>query len=147
MATHSPFKVYNASAGSGKTFTLVKEYLKILFSTSSNYQFKHILAVTFTNKAVGEMKARILETLEQFSKLKLEKTETKPSMFLAIAEELKMEHQTIRAKSITILNTIMHNYAAFDISTIDGFNHRLIRTFAHDLKLPLNFEVELDTKS
>jgi len=147
MATHYPFQVYNASAGSGKTFTLVKEYLKILFSSSSNYQFKHILAVTFTNKAVGEMKARILETLEQFSKLDLKSTDPKPSMFTAIAHELKMEHETIRNKSITLLNTIMHNYAAFDISTIDGFNHRLIRTFAHDLKLPLNFEVELDTKS
>ena len=41
----------------------------------------------------------------------------------------------------------MHNYAAFDISTIDGFTHKLIRTFAHDLKLPLNFEVELDQNS
>ena len=31
------------------------------------------------------------------------------------------------------------------MSTIDKFNQRLIRTFAHDLKLPINFEVELDT--
>ncbi|WAC00918.1 UvrD-helicase domain-containing protein [Lacinutrix neustonica] len=68
-------------------------------------------------------------------------------MFSAMAEELKLKPETLHHKAIIILNTIMHNYAAFDISTIDGFNHRLIRTFAHDLKLPLNFEVELDTKS
>ncbi|WP_044400970.1 exodeoxyribonuclease V subunit beta [Lacinutrix sp. Hel_I_90] len=145
MATPSPFQVYNASAGSGKTFTLVKEYLKILFSASTQYLFKHILAITFTNKAVAEMKARILEMLRVFSEVLI--LEQPNAMFIAIAEELKMEPKILHNKAITILNTIMHNYAAFDISTIDGFNHRLIRTFAHDLKLPLNFEVELDTKS
>lgn len=147
MTTNSPFKVYNASAGSGKTFTLVKEYLKILFLATSNYQFKHILAVTFTNKAVAEMKARILDTLKSFSNPEILKATIKPSMFLAIAKELNIKEEDIQKKSKNILNTIMHNYAAFDISTIDGFNHRLIRTFAHDLKLPINFEVELDTKT
>ncbi|WP_452225346.1 UvrD-helicase domain-containing protein [Lacinutrix chionoecetis] len=143
MSTNTSFKVYNASAGSGKTFTLVKEYLKILFSASSNYQFKNILAITFTNKAVGEMKARILEMLKTFSEE--ENLENQHPMFTDILDELNLKPEVLQKKSKAILNTIMHNYAAFDISTIDGFNHRLIRTFAHDLKLPLNFEVELDT--
>ena len=145
MSSNSSFQVYNASAGSGKTFTLVKEYLKILFSASGNYQFRNILAITFTNKAVGEMKARILEMLKTFSEE--DALKNPHPMFTNIVEDLKMKPEVLQKKSKDILNTIMHNYAAFDISTIDGFNHRLIRTFAHDLNLPLNFEVELDTES
>ncbi|WP_299249033.1 exodeoxyribonuclease V subunit beta [uncultured Lacinutrix sp.] len=145
MSSNSSFQVYNASAGSGKTFTLVKEYLKILFSSSGNYQFRNILAITFTNKAVGEMKARILEMLKTFSED--DSLKNPHPMFSNIVEDLKMKPEVLQKKAKDILNTIMHNYAAFDISTIDGFNHRLIRTFAHDLNLPLNFEVELDTES
>jgi len=139
------FSVYDASAGSGKTFTLVKEYLKIIFASNKKEQFKHILAITFTNKAVGEMKARILEMLKLFSNTAI--LETPNSMFKAICEELPISPEKLHNKSKKVLNSILHNYAAFDISTIDGFNHRLIRTFAHDLKLPLNFEVELDVNA
>ncbi|MEJ6792516.1 MAG: UvrD-helicase domain-containing protein [Lacinutrix sp.] len=145
MLSNSSFQVYNASAGSGKTFTLVKEYLKILFLASGNYQFKNILAITFTNKAVAEMKARILEMLTDFAEVK--KLENPHPMFIEIVRDLKIKPEVLQKKSNDILNTIMHNYAAFDISTIDGFNHRLIRTFAHDLQLSINFEVELDTES
>ena len=145
MQQNHPFTIYNASAGSGKTFTLVKEYLKILLASNSPYKFKHILAITFTNKAVAEMKDRIIETLKQFSDAGI--LETPNSMFLAICEELDMEPKRLHEKSEKLLETIIHNYAAFDISTIDGFTHKLIRTFAYDLKLPLNFEVELDQDS
>ena len=58
------FKIYNASAGSGKTFTLVKQYLKILLKSDKKGGFKKLLALTFTNKAVGEMKDRIINTLK-----------------------------------------------------------------------------------
>ena len=63
----SAYKIFNASAGSGKTFTLVKEYLKIILSSHKNQPFRQILAVTFTNKAVNEMKARILDSLAEIS--------------------------------------------------------------------------------
>ena len=145
MSKTTPFKVYDASAGSGKTFALVKEYLKLLFTATYNDGFKQILAITFTNKAVGEMKTRILDTLKQFSDPEIS-AETN-GMFKAITEELELKPKDVHQKAIVLLNTIMHNYAAFDISTIDGFNHKLIRTFAHDLKIPINFEVELDTPS
>ena len=59
MQQNNSFTIYNASAGSGKTYTLVKEYLKILFQTNHQEKFKHILAITFTNKAVAEMKGCI----------------------------------------------------------------------------------------
>ena len=139
---NSAFKIYNASAGSGKTFTLAKAYLKILVQSKSYHQFKSILALTFTNKAVGEMKTRIVDMLKLFS---VEETLTKPHpMFLAICDELEIAPELLQTKSKNILKHIIHNYGAFDISTIDGFTHRVIRTFAHDLKLPINFEVELD---
>ncbi|WP_179317242.1 UvrD-helicase domain-containing protein [Winogradskyella undariae] len=139
---NSAFKIYNASAGSGKTFTLAKAYLKILIQSNSYDQFKSILAITFTNKAVGEMKERIVEMLKVFSE---EESLTQPNpMFQAICEELKIQPEALQTKSKNVLKHIIHNYGAFDISTIDGFTHRVIRTFAHDLKLPMNFEVELD---
>jgi len=139
------FKIYNASAGSGKTYTLVKEYLKILFKSNKKEPFKHILAITFTNKAVAEMKERIIETLKQFSDKAI--LDNPNSMFSTICKELNWQPATLYEKSEKLLENIIHNYAAFDISTIDGFTHKLIRTFAYDLKLPLNFEVELDQES
>ncbi|SFC97650.1 UvrD-helicase domain-containing protein [Algibacter pectinivorans] len=142
--TH-PFSIYNASAGSGKTYTLVKEYLKILFKSNHPEPFKRILAITFTNKAVAEMKGRIVEMLKAFSNPAVLNEPT--PMFKDLCEELQMEPGVLREKSDQLLNTILHNYAAFDISTIDGFTHKVIRTFAHDLRLPLNFEVELDQDS
>lgn len=139
---NSPFKIYNASAGSGKTFTLAKSYIKILVQAKSYDQFKSILAITFTNKAVGEMKERIINMLKHFSS---EESLTEPHpMFMAIGDELSMTSEVLHNKSKHILKHIIHNYGAFDISTIDGFTHRVIRTFAHDLQLPVNFEVELD---
>ncbi|MEP1487937.1 MAG: UvrD-helicase domain-containing protein [Algibacter sp.] len=142
MQQNHSFTIYNASAGSGKTFTLVKEYLKILFQSKNQDQFKRVLALTFTNKAVAEMKERIIDMLKTFSDEVILKHPH--SMFTAICEDLEMKPFSLHNKSKNLLETIIHNYAAFDISTIDGFTHRLIRTFAYDLKLSINFEVELD---
>ncbi|TDY13477.1 UvrD-helicase domain-containing protein [Meridianimaribacter flavus] len=143
MLKNRAFTIYNASAGSGKTFTLVKEYLKILLNSNSLLAFRTVLALTFTNKAVNEMKERIINMLKAFSETSI--IEHPNSMFSLLVEELDISPNELHEKSKVILQTIIHNYASFDISTIDKFNHRLIRTFAHDLKLPVNFEVELDT--
>jgi len=151
MNTNS-FTVYNASAGSGKTFTLVKEYLKTLFSSYKIDKYKNILAVTFTNKAVAEMKGRILENLKGFADPEIillavpENLKDQHQMFMVIANELGMDAVQLHKKAIRIQNVILNNYAAFDIVTIDTFTHRIIRTFAYDLKLPQNFEVALDTE-
>ncbi len=139
------FNIYDASAGSGKTFTLVKEYLKILFSATSKEPYKHILAITFTNKAVGEMKMRIIDTLKEFSNKSI--LDAPNDMFNTICQELSLAPNEVHHKAQIILNRIAHNYAAFDISTIDKFTQKLIRAFAFDLKLPLNFEVELDSET
>lgn len=137
------FQVYNASAGSGKTYTLTKEYLKILLVAPANDTYKKILAITFTNKAVEEMKSRIIESLIAFTKDEI--TEKTADFMREIAAEIKSDVPTIQQKSRKILKNLIHNYAAFDISTIDKFTHRIIRTFTHDLNLPTNFDVTLDT--
>ena len=127
----STFKIYNASAGSGKTYTLVKEYLKALFKSPYNDAYKNALAITFTNKAVGEMKERIIERLIEFSE---DSMLTNPStMFVDLCKELKIEDAFLHKKSKKILQSIIHNYAAFEVSTIDKFTQKLIRTFAFDL--------------
>lgn len=139
----SSFTIYNASAGSGKTFTLVKEYLVLLFRGKRRDAYKQILAVTFTNKAVAEMKSRIIDSLFAFSK------EVCPKKYLSlrdlVAAETGLDEAQVRLKATAILKNIIHNYAAFEVSTIDGFTHRVLRTFAKDLGLPLNFEVELNS--
>ncbi|PHS10795.1 MAG: DNA helicase UvrD [Kordia sp.] len=151
MNTNS-FTVYNASAGSGKTFTLVKEYLKTLFSSHKIDKYKSILAVTFTNKAVAEMKGRILENLKAFADPEIllltvpENLKDQHQMFSVIANELELDTMQLHKKAIRVQDAILNNYAAFDIVTIDTFTHRIIRTFAYDLKLPQNFEVALDTE-
>lgn len=99
--------------------------------------------MTFTNKAVGEMKERIIESLKFFSSKEV--LEKPNSMFEEICNELNLDKKHLNLKSKKILDTILNDYGTFDISTIDRFNHKLIRTFAHDLKLPQNFDVELDT--
>jgi ATP-dependent exoDNAse (exonuclease V) beta subunit len=137
------FQVYNASAGSGKTYTLTKEYLKILMVAPANDTYKKILAITFTNKAVEEMKSRIIESLIAFTKNEVSEKTT--NFMQEIASEIKLDVSTIQQKSKKILKNLIHNYAAFDISTIDKFTHRIIRTFTHDLNLPTNFDVTLDT--
>jgi len=138
----SLFKIYNASAGSGKTFTLVKNYLKLLLASDKTVFFRTILALTFTNKAVGEMKTRIIETLQEFSDPNILTTQN--SMFSLLVSELESTPEQIHQASKKLLHNILHNYAAFDISTIDRFTHKIIRTFAFDLKIPVNFQVELD---
>jgi len=141
MLNSQSFHIYNASAGSGKTFTLVKEYLKILLTSENPFKFQQILAVTFTNKAASEMKDRVIENLHQFS------IEKGTDMLDLIVEETNLSEGIIFNRSKNILNAIFQNYSAFNITTIDSFTHKLIRTFAHDLDLPLNSEVEMDTDS
>ncbi|GGD51127.1 UvrD-helicase domain-containing protein [Muriicola marianensis] len=136
------YQIYDASAGSGKTFSLVKEYLKLILTEDSRQEFRRILAITFTNKAVNEMKQRILKSLALFASDPEEAG--KDDLFLQIAKELNLSKDRLRARSGEVLKEILHNYAFFDISTIDKFNHRIIKTFARDLKIPQNFEVVMD---
>ncbi|WP_369752947.1 UvrD-helicase domain-containing protein [Flavobacterium sp. WC2409] len=139
------FSIYDASAGSGKTYALVKEYLKIILVAKKNDAYRNILAITFTNKAVHEMKSRIVGSLSEFAKEEPSNKAQDLMQDLAIDTELSIIE--IKTKSKQIIKHIIHNYAAFDISTIDKFTHKVIRAFAHDLNLPMTFEVTLDTEN
>ena len=90
------------------------------------------------------MKTRIIESLASFSKPDV--TSENNPLLKSIIEETQLSEESIRKKSTEILKSIIHNYAAFEISTIDGFTHRVLRTFARDLGIPMNFEVELSAE-
>lgn len=138
----SNFKIYSASAGSGKTYALAKTYLSLLLSNNSPIKFRQILAITFTNKAVDEMKTRILDNLFAFGQDQV--PEKQKSLFESLCDELSLTEEQLRERSQLILKRILHNYSFFEISTIDKFNHKIIKTFARDLHLSQNFEVELN---
>lgn len=134
------FSVYNASAGSGKTFTLTTEYLIKLFKSNKDDAYKNILAITFTNKAVNEMKSRILNALYGFTEVPfLEKSQDLLPFIQKDNPELT--DVFIREKSKKIIKHLLHEYASFDVLTIDKFTHKLIRSFAQNLEFSENFEV------
>lgn len=135
------FQVYNASAGAGKTFSLVKNYLKICLAEGNPKKFMQVLAITFTNKAANEMKERIVSSLHEFA----HPTEAKTSGMLAqLSQEMQTPPDILKHRAEEALKAILHNYSAFSVSTIDKFTNRLIRSFAQDLKLSANYEVAID---
>lgn len=143
-----PYTAINASAGSGKTYALVQKILIICLSHPKRYDtIKNILALTFTNKAANEMKKRLIDWLKGFTdedyaqnkdlqgiKEKLEKLGIKVSI-----EEL---HH--RAKEV--LDYILHHYSTLNISTIDKFNSKLVRSFSYELGLPHQFNLEIQNE-
>ncbi|MBK6282728.1 MAG: UvrD-helicase domain-containing protein [Draconibacterium sp.] len=130
--------VYKASAGSGKTFQLVVEYLKLLLKNPQNY--RHILAVTFTNKATNEMKTRILETLNQLA------GGEESSYIAEIQKENNLSEENIRKNAKLVLKNILHDYNRFSISTIDSFTQRTIKAFNRELGISPNFRLELNSE-
>lgn len=145
MIQKPAFSLYDASAGSGKTYTLVKEYLKIILLSNKPDAYRNILAITFTNKAVHEMKSRVIENISQFAKE--DPSEKASELMNVIHDETSLSVQAIQEKAKSIIKNLIHNYSSFDILTIDKFTHKVIRAFAHDLNLPISFEVSLDTEN
>jgi len=135
-----PYTVYSASAGSGKTFTLVKEYLQILFVNKDVFHFKKVLAITFTNKAAAEMKDRVMQTLQALAR------GNETELLNPIIEATGLEKAYIHKKAKLLIEAILQDYTAFSITTIDSFTHRIIRSFAYDFGLSLSFDIEMDAK-
>ena len=130
--------VYRASAGSGKTHLLTGTYLNLLFTEGTD--FTNILAVTFTNKATEEMKARII------SELNVLFTDTTSSDYYNdISEKFGLNEQQIRDKAGSILIRILHDYSNFNVSTIDKFFQQTIRAFTREIGLQSGYQIELDT--
>ena len=132
-------RIYKSSAGSGKTFTLVKEYLRLALSGDMN-KYKHILAITFTNKAANEMKSRILSALEE-----LAMGTANSAMAKELLPLLKVTAQILQERAAFLLQDMLHHYSDLSVSTIDSFVHRLVRSFAYDLHISTNFEIEMDS--
>ena len=130
--------IYSASAGSGKTFSLVCEYLEKLLENP--YAYRNILAVTFTNKSTNEMKTRILSTLyglatnQSYAKDYLKK----------LQENTSKSEQTIREKSKEILQTILHDYSYFNIETIDSFLQKVLKNLTKEVGVGSRFDLILD---
>ncbi len=146
-ALEKPLLIYSASAGSGKTYALVKTYLELILKGNTQPQgFAKIIAMTFTNKAALEMKTRIIAALADLAnparnpknveKAKKYKTE--------ISKEFNLSEEEIEKKALIALTYILHQYEDFYVMTIDKFNLRLIRSFAMDLNLEANFKVVID---
>ncbi|KGI59813.1 exodeoxyribonuclease V subunit beta [Prevotella sp. S7 MS 2] len=130
--------VYRASAGSGKTFTLTIEYIKLLIDENVNY--KSILAVTFTNKATEEMKLRILGQLYGIWKNQLA---SKPYLD-KIAAETKLPIKIIMNRCGQALHNLLHNYNYFKVETIDAFFQTILRNLARELELSAILNVGLN---
>ena len=129
--------IYRSSAGSGKTYTLVKEYLQIALKYPM--QFRQILAITFTNKATSEMKGRIIKTLGELA------DGNAKDLAAELQSSIKLNGITIEERSSEVLSNILHQYSYFSISTIDSFFHNIVKSLAFELKLPLRFEIEIDS--
>jgi ATP-dependent helicase/nuclease subunit A len=132
-------KVIRASAGSGKTYTLAGEYLRLLF-TENDY-FRHILAVTFTNKATNEMKSRIIGELDLLAGNRESK------QMQALMSSTGLSEVQLRSKASVILKKLLHRYSDFSVSTIDSFFQRIIRSFTRELGLQGTYSIELDTET
>ena len=143
MQKDAHFKVYQASAGAGKTFTLIKEYLKLcLVNEGAVGNYKHILAITFTNAAANEMKGKIVNALCEI----INSTTVEPnSMEAILMEELDISDAELKRNAQSLMTCIMHDYSSFCVSTIDAFVQKLSRTFANDLGLPSQYTVSIDT--
>ncbi|MCU4175377.1 UvrD-helicase domain-containing protein [Carboxylicivirga sp. N1Y90] len=133
----SQLKIYRASAGSGKTYTLSFEFIKLLFADPLNY--KSILAVTFTNKATSEMKNRILENLHAIE------VDEEPDYLKELMALYKKDESYIRKVAKTLLINILNDFSKFSVNTIDSFFQKVIRSFAYEANLPAAFKVELDS--
>ena len=133
-----PFKIYQSSAGSGKTYTLVKEYISIILNSENPNKFRQILAITFTNKAATEMKERVLDALLQLSK------DADAKLMEDFVTSTGIKKPELINKSSKAYKNIIHQYGDFNILTIDKFVHRIIRSFARELDLSLSFEIETD---
>ena len=131
--------VYRSSAGSGKTYTLVKTYLSLLFKIKSNFGFKQILAITFTNKAAEEMKKRVLTALDEISS-----EGKKNKLAIEISKENNFDIAQVVERSKVITQKILHNYKDFNLMTIDKFTNKVIRSFSKELGISNNYNIILE---
>ena len=135
-------EIIKASAGSGKTFTLAKKYIRLLLESDDRYAYRHILAVTFTNKATEEMKSRILKELHILA------TETSKSDYYDdFVPSCYPDEKALQKAAQTVLCNILHDYSAFAVSTIDRFFQQTLKAFSREIGHFASYQIELDRGS
>ena len=132
-------KILNASAGSGKTYQLAYKYVRDVIRQPELY--RHILAVTFTNKATEEMKSRILKEIHTLA------AGEESSYLEDLRKELDTDERSIRKRAAEVRARILHDYSRFTVLTIDTFFQRILRAFIKELGIDLNYNVEIETAS
>lgn len=132
-------KILNASAGSGKTYQLAYQYVRDTVEQPSLY--RHILAVTFTNKATEEMKSRILKEIHALA------SGARSAYLDDLCRELRLDAETVRSRAREVRGRILHDYSRFTVLTIDTFFQRILRAFIKELGLDLDYTVEIETAS
>lgn len=135
---NKPLTIYKASAGSGKTFTLATEYIKLVVEDPQCY--RNILAVTFTNKATEEMKMRILSQLYGIWK-QLPDSE---KYMQVICEKTGLSEASVSERAGIALSNLLHNYNYFRVETIDTFFQGILRNLARELDLTANLRIGLN---
>lgn len=147
---NEPFVIYRASAGAGKTHALVREYLTMAFLGGEGRLeegFRSILAITFTNKAAAEMKDRIVTELSVMASRTAEAgdgTMGGDVLKALAAHGRPVSGEELRRMAARLHSIMLHRYSDLSVSTIDSFMHRIVRTFAHDLGQPMNFDVMIE---
>jgi ATP-dependent exoDNAse (exonuclease V) beta subunit len=142
MPSTNRFTIIKASAGSGKTFQLVLHYLSYALRIDNPGYYKHILAITFTTAAAAEMKHRVLTNLRAIA----DGSDQSP-MSDKLQEMLSVSPETLRTRASAAYTHMLHHYSHLSILTIDSFTHRLVRSFAKDLQLNNDFNIELQPQN
>ena len=135
-------KIMKASAGSGKTYSLARKYISLLLESQDRYAYRHILAVTFTNKATDEMKGRILKELHVLA------TDPSGSDYYDFFVPGRIASGSeLQKKARTVLSDMLHDYSAFAVSTIDRFFQQTLKAFSREIGQFASYQVELDKDS
>ncbi len=138
----SPIKIVEASAGSGKTFELAREFVRVLLSPPGHPgPGSEILAVTFTNKASFEMKERVLCFLKKIALDIFGSEEEKTSILPGPLSDGK----DARGRALFALDSIVENYSGFRVQTIDSLINSMLEASPMSLNLPARFDIKTDS--
>ena len=155
--------IYKASAGSGKTFNLALEYIKILLGirlsngsyvlnddstspTHHRFSDRHrvILAITFTNAATEEMKNRILRELNELANIPDTASEGETPYAAKLCEVYRCDRPPLRKAAAAALNELLNDYGSFNVSTIDSFFQTVLRTFSREIDHQGDYELSME---